>query len=71
MLWPQDVPAKTCLYVGMRDELLPAELIVEHFKAENSSATVVLHPTASHGNYLLDSKQRKEIVEQIQTFLVA
>ena len=40
------------------------------FRAEKSKASIVLHPTASHGNYLLDGKQRRQIVEQIQSFLV-
>jgi len=70
MLWPEDVPAKTAIFMGMNDELLPAELIADHFRVEKSKATVMLHPTASHGNYLLDSKQRKQIVEQIHAFLV-
>lgn len=47
-------------------------LTVPHFsfRTEKSKASLVLHPTASHGSYLLDSKQRNQIVEQIQSFLV-
>lgn len=54
MLWPEDMPKDTLIALSQHDDLVPVGLVKRQLEAANSKARVLLHPTASHGGFLLD-----------------
>lgn len=69
MLWPDDMPSKAVISVSANDDLVPAELVRAHLRATESSATVMLHPSAAHGGIFLDAEHLRELLDHIRNLL--
>ncbi|DBA90114.1 TPA: hypothetical protein ACH3X1_003430 [Trebouxia sp. C0004] len=54
MLWPQDMPKATTVVFAQNDSLVPLDLAVAQLKASCLDVKLIVHPTATHGGFLLD-----------------
>ncbi len=54
MLWPQDMPKATTVVFAQNDSLVPLDLAVAQLKASPLDVKLIVHPTATHGGFLLD-----------------
>jgi hypothetical protein len=66
MLWPEDMPEATSIVMSGNDSLVPTDLAAAQLKASSSKASVILHPTAMHGGFLLDPKFQLRLIEEVK-----
>lgn len=69
MLWPEDMPSAAVIAAGCEDDLVPARMVAQHLQAAQSGAVVMLHPTAGHGGFLVDSTFQDQLVRHIGRLL--
>ena len=66
MLWPQDMPKATTVVFAQNDSLVPLDLAVAQLKASPLDAKLIVHPTATHGGFLLDHFFQLRLVGEIK-----
>ncbi len=54
MLWPQDMPKATTVVFAQNDSLVPLDLAIAQLKVSPLDVKLIVHPTATHGGFLLD-----------------
>ena len=70
MLWPEDLPARTVIAASCNDDLVPAEMVSRQLRAAKSSAIMMLHPTACHGGFLVDSEFQGQLIDHVQDIII-
>lgn len=63
MLWPQDMPAHALVALSEKDDLVPAPLVAKHILDAHATASVMYHPTAGHGGFLIDLPWQRRLVQ--------
>ena len=71
MLWPEDLPARTVIAASCNDDLVPAEMVSRQLREAKSSAIMMLHPTACHGGFLVDTEFQGQLIQHIQSIIKA
>ena len=66
MLWPQDMPKATTVVFAQNDSLVPLDLAIAQMKASSLDAKLIVHPTATHGGFLLDHFFQLRLVGEIK-----
>jgi hypothetical protein len=63
MLWPEDMPRHALVALSERDDLVPSPLVAKHISDAHPTATVMYHPTAGHGGFLIDLPWQRTLVQ--------
>ena len=71
MLWPEDMPERTIIFLSGNDALVPAHLVVRHLEAATKSAAIRYYPNSRHGAYLLDKNYQACVVGILRVFFRA
>ncbi|KAK9841742.1 hypothetical protein WJX81_000194 [Elliptochloris bilobata] len=70
-LWPADLPPASLAVLSAGDDLVPSRLIAAQLEQHGSPCQVLVHPTAPHGGFLLDSKFRRQMLHAMERTLAA
>ncbi len=63
MLWPEDMPPHALVILSDADDLVPSPLVAKHISDAHTTATVMYHPTAGHGGFLVDLPWQRQMVQ--------
>ena len=63
MLWPCDMPAHALVVLSHNDDLVPSPLVAAQLAQQHANATVLYHPTAGHGGFLVDLPFQRQMVQ--------
>ncbi len=63
ILWPEDMPAHALIALSDKDDLVPSPLVAKHISDAHPTATVMYHPTAGHGGFLIDVPWQRNLVQ--------
>lgn len=63
ILWPEDMPAHALVALSDKDDLVPSSLVAKHISDTHPTATVMYHPTAGHGGFLIDLPWQRSLVQ--------
>ena len=63
MLWPEDMPPHALVILSDADDLVPSALVAKHISDAHTTATVMYHPTAGHGGFLVDLPWQRQMVQ--------
>ncbi|CAL8465236.1 g4771 [Coccomyxa elongata] len=66
MLWPEDMPPHALVILSDADDLVPSALVAKHISDAHTTATVMYHPTAGHGGFLVDLPWQRQMVQGIK-----
>ncbi|BDA49445.1 hypothetical protein COCOBI_14-0620 [Coccomyxa sp. Obi] len=66
ILWPEDMPAHALVALSDKDDLVPSPLVAKHISDAHPTATVMYHPTAGHGGFLIDIPWQRSLVQGIK-----
>ncbi|EIE23278.1 hypothetical protein COCSUDRAFT_47573 [Coccomyxa subellipsoidea C-169] len=66
MLWPEDMPPHALVILSDADDLVPSPLVAKHISDAHTTATVMYHPTAGHGGFLVDLPWQRQMVQGIK-----
>ncbi len=66
MLWPQDMPKATTVVFAIKDPMVPLDMAIAQLKASDVDANIIVHPTCSHGGFLLDHFFQKRLAGEIK-----
>ena len=69
MLWPDDMPEKTIVFVSGEDTLVPAQLVIRHMELAARHAAIRYHSSSRHGGYLYNKSFQDCVVSSITCFL--
>ena len=71
MLWPCDMPAHALVVLSHNDDLVPSPLVAAQLAQQHANATVLYHPTAGHGGFLVDLPFQRQMVQVRRRSLLA
>ncbi|KAG2483256.1 hypothetical protein HYH03_017854 [Edaphochlamys debaryana] len=68
-LWPQDIPGRTLVAIGGKDQLIHVEEVLDFI--QHYAAKILYHPTHSHAQLLTDASWQQQIVADIASMASA